>query len=108
MDDAKKKSLEEQSQQNGWNPGDVDRNLNLNSDEFENLKKQFNERATELGISTRITINNWEDIQAKFKELEEVNIKITGVEVSKLGGDLKKLGLYDDVEKQFDAFNKKS
>ena len=108
MADAKKKSLEERSQQNGWNSGDVDKNLNLNSDEFENLKKQFNERATELGISTRITINNWEDIQAKFKELEEVNIKVTGVEVSKLGGDLKKLGLYDNVEKQFDAFNKKS
>lgn len=108
MADAKKKSLEERGQQNGWSSGDVDRNLNLNSDEFENLKKQFNERATELGISTRITINNWEDIQAKFKELEEVNIKVTGVEVSKLGGDLKKLGLYDDVEKQFDAFNKKS
>ena len=108
MADAKRKSLEEFGQKNGWNPGDVDRNLNLNSDEFENLKKQFNERATELGISTRITINNWEDIQAKFKELEEVNIKVTGVEVSKLGGDLKKLGLYDDVEKQFDAFNKKS
>lgn len=108
MADAKKKSLEEFGKQNGWNPGDVDRNLNLNSDEFENLKKQFNERATELGIKTRITINNWEDIQAKFKELEEVNIKVTGVEVSKLGGDLKKLGLYDNVEKQFDAFNKKS
>ena len=108
MADAKKKSLEERGQQNGWNSGDVDRNLNLNSDEFENLKKQFNDRATELGIDTRITINNWEDIQAKFKELEEVNIKVTGVEVSKLGGDLKKLGLYDDVEKQFDAFNKKS
>lgn len=108
MADAKRKSLEEFGQQNGWNPGDVDRNLNLNSDEFENLKKQFNERATELGIKTRITINNWADIQAKFKELEEVNIKVTGVEVSKLGGDLKKLGLYDDVEKQFDAFNKKS
>lgn len=108
MADAKRKSLEEFGQQNGWNSGDVDRNLNLNSDEFENLKKQFNERATELGIKTRITINNWEDIQAKFKELEEVNIKVTGVEVSKLGGDLKKLGLYDDVEKQFDAFNKKS
>ena len=108
MADAKKKSLEERSQQNGLNPGDVDRNLNLNSDEFENLKKQFNDRAAELGISTRITINNWEDIQAKFKELEEVNIKVTGVEVSKLGGDLKKLGLYDNVEKQFDAFNKKS
>ena len=108
MADAKKKSLEERGQQNGWNSGDIDRNLNLNSDEFENLKKQFNDRATELGIDTRITINNWEDIQAKFKELEEVNIKVTGVEVSKLGGDLKKLGLYDDVEKQFDAFNKKS
>ena len=108
MADAKRKSLEEFGQQNGWNSGDVDRNLNLNSDEFENLKKQFNERATELGIKTRITINNWEDIQAKFKELEEVNIKVTGVEVSKLGGDLKKLGLYDNVEKQFDAFNKKS
>ncbi|NCB82490.1 MAG: phage tail tape measure protein, partial [Bacilli bacterium] len=108
MADAKRKSLEEFGQQNGWNPGDVDRNLNLNSDEFENLKKQFNERATELGIKTRITINNWADIQAKFKELEEVNIKVTGVEVSKLGGDLKKLGLYDNVEKQFDAFNKKS
>ncbi len=108
MADAKKKSLEERSQQNGWNSGDIDRNLNLNSDEFENLKKQFNDRAAELGIDTRITINNWEDIQAKFKELEEVNIKVTGVEVSKLGGDLKKLGLYDDVEKQFDAFNKKS
>ena len=110
MADAKKKSLEERSQQNGWNlnSGDIDRNLNLNSDEFENLKKQFNDRATELGIDTRITINNWEDIQAKFKELEEVNIKVTGVEVSKLGGDLKKLGLYDDVEKQFDAFNKKT
>ena len=108
MADAKKKSLEEFGQQNGWNSGDIDRNLNLNSDEFENLKKQFNDRAAELGIDTRITINNWEDIQAKFKELEEVNIKVTGVEVSKLGGDLKKLGLYDDVEKQFDAFNKKS
>lgn len=48
-----------------------------------------------------------EDIQAKFKELEEVIIKVTGLKFPNLV-EFKKLGLYDDVEKQFDAFNKKS
>lgn len=110
LSEAKIKTLQEKKQkaeENGEN-FDIDLNLNLEPDEFNKLKKEFNDKAKSLGIDTRITVNNWEDIKAKFKELEEVNLKVTKVETAKLGKDLKTLGLYDDVQKQFDTFNKKS
>lgn len=110
LSESKIKSLEEQKQQHNENGEefDVDLNLNLEPDEFDKLKKEFNDKAANLGIKTRITVNNWDDIKAKFKEFEEINLKVTKVETSKLGKDLKSLGLYDDVQKQFDAFNDKN
>lgn len=106
LTNAKVKAVQEQKQlaNERGEEFDVSLNLSFTATEFEKIKKDFNARAKELGIDTRITINNWDEIHKKFKELEEVNVKIKTGDAKKLSLDLKELGLYSDVGSARDKF----
>lgn len=90
------KKLAEEKKRIAQESGD-DTQLRYSGQEFEALKKNFNDRAKKLGIDTRITVNNWDDIEAKFKELEELNVTIKVKNGRELSQDFQKYTETPDV-----------
>lgn len=92
LHDAKEKAFQETGNENV---------KTYSEEEFKAIKKSFNTMAEEMGFDVRITMNDYEDIEAKFKELIRLKQKLNKDELKDaikddLDGSTKPKKLNDD------------
>lgn len=92
LHDAKEKAFQETGNENV---------KTYSEEEFKAIKKSFNTVAEEMGFDVRITMNDYDDIEAKFKELIRLKQELNKDELKDaikddLGGSTKPKKLNDD------------
>lgn len=79
--------------------------LTYSEDEFNNIKSQFNTMAEALGLDVRITMNNYDDIEAKYQQLLKYKEALSSDEAVDLAENLNKKSSYSENQGKYDEYS---
>lgn len=80
--------------------------LRFSTEEYSDLKKQFNQTAKDLGFNIRITMNDYDDIKQKLEDLINLKNQLTADELTKFNETFEnKFSKPKDLSKDKDAFD---